>query len=523
MTYITSFKTLSTPRVFKTSNINYLHYYDTTLAIPTESGLPFIYTLTVPKLIQLNIGGSHKVDNSSTTGFMELTVAGHLMISEKIQSRIGFVAPFEHKHYIAGIDTNTQIFLPGSLTLKVLGGQKKIELKIRPLKSSQIGYETIHNSVVPYTARHDILSFTSIPRNDTRLVKREQPHTIQFSIENSMFAVTSDNIDEEASKKKGMEAFDEIYNVLSNSGAHYRTFDVFLYLWPALINVTWESLAMFDVNDDYSEATIPATFDKRPESKERMIQFVKEVSKDVNSATSYVYDISVLSHSHFVFTVALANSRLDNKVQILFYCNVQTPRNEEVLAEFCSIGHVQSSPSTPLNFARAIEEIPKYEFKAEMRFGNCANGDTIRLKGNLTGSDEVKEMAMKSEIIEKCRQEVKQGDIWLLNCQRASKLIRQKDRLMLSIDPVSDNFYMTVYGIIGEMTKTLTFVENIERLNAADVNKTIDMEIKMSDNNTKIFLRTSDMNVKLRPTDAFKGRLNLIKQRLEKVSEGCKL
>lgn len=514
MQHISQFKT---PQVLKTRNINCVYYYDVTMAVPTESGLPFIYTLTVPKLTRVKGGGHHLADNSSTGAFMELTAAGHIVSNEKIQSRIGFVTPFEHRHYIAGIDINTQFFIPAGLNVKYRE-KKKLELHILPDEYYKYGtgHVMIHHSVVPYTARHNILSFESLPSDETRLVNTKEPHEIKFGGGNILFVAKSDNIDSEASNKRDFEAFGEIYNVFRNSGAHYRTFDAMFYFRPVQINITYESYMMFDVNS--SEATIPAAIDKRPESEARREQFLKEVSKDVNSAISHVYDISVLSdyNIYLVFTLAVTNSHLDNKKQALFYWNVQSANNGDVSFEFCTIGYIRSSSSIPLNFEKAIEEIPKSEFKAEMRFGNCANGDRLRFEGNWTSSDDAKEMAIKSETTEKCRQEVKQGNVWLPNCQKASKLIRQKDHLMMSIDMDSNN----IVNSIIERFKPFICKVNAETIND---NKNIGIEIKMPDNNdTKIFLRVSETNVSLCLTDDVKEKFTLWKKYLEKDSE-CKL
>lgn len=490
------------------------------MAVSTESGLPFIYTLMLSKLTRINGGGHHLMNGSSTERFMELSMGGHVISNEKIQSRIGFVTPFEHRHYIAGIDTNTQYFVPAGLNVKSQGN-RKFELTILSDEYYKygIGHTMIHHSVVPYTTRHDILSFEFLP-NETRLVNTKIPHKIEFSTGSLTFVARSDNIDSEASKKKGIEGISEIYNAFRDSGAHYRTFDAAFYLSTTQVNITCDTYMMSDVNG--TEAAIPGTIDKRPESEARKEQFVKEVSKDVSSAISQVWDISVLTETERqVFTLAMTNSYLDNKKQALFYYNVQSPDDEEVIFEFCAIGHIQSSQSIPLNFGKAIEEIPKSEFKAEVRFRSCANGDTIRLKGNWTSSDDAKEMAIKSETTEKCRQEVKQGDIWLPNCQKASKLIRQKDHLMMSLDMEdSTGAYMAVNGIIGQYKKYICEINVMS--DSRNVNKkVIDIEVKMPD--AKIFLGISGMNVSMCPTDDFKEQLALWKKNLEKDSEECKL
>lgn len=517
-TYAMSFKS---PEILKFLSMYYLYNYDMTLGFPTESGLPFVYTLSIPKLTHITSEQFHTVKNSSTERFMEI-LAGRILLSEKVQSRIGFVTPFEHRHYIAGIDVNTRIFLPAGLSVKSEG--RKFELKIN--ENNRYGNEQlmIHHSIVPYTARHDILSFehgvSEYLNNDTRLVTTKEPHTIEFPLENAIFHIESDYIDNGIKKKMGMEVASEIYNIFSNNDAHYRKFDAILLLTAAHINISFDYRLMFDVNS--SEATIPSNIDKRPDSEERREQFIREVSKDVNAATSYAYDISVrTAYNQYVFTLAVADSYVD-KSQALWYWNSQSPNNEKVFEEFCAIGYVQPPRNTPLNFEKAIEEIPNYEFKAEMRFENCANGQSVRLKGNWTRTDDVKEMAMKSEIVEKCQQEIKQGNVWLPTCQKASKLIRQKNYLMMSIDMDSELLYMFTSGVVFRLISSVS-KDTVMNSNSGNINKnTINMELKMpSDNekNVNISVHTLEMDITFSLINIYQEKLNILKKSLEEEED----
>lgn len=502
MTHVVSVKPAGN---FKIGNMNYPNFYDMTLSFPTESGLPFINTLTIPKLTTVSGEGSYAIKNSEVGRYVELTIAGHMLVIEKIQNRVGFIAPFEQRHYIAGIDMNNQIFVPCGLNVSSWLGSKKFEIKTYPKSYYQhgTGHMTYHLSVIPYTKRHDILSFT-FPPNDTRIVNVMEPHKIEFVLGNSIFVLKSDLIDEtQASSKSGNEQLGVIYNVFYNSAAHYRRLDAIIFLAGAQINITENVYVMYDVNS--TEATIPEIIDKQPESEERKKQLQKEVSKDIDSAISYVYDISLISEDiQQVFTIAWANSRLDNKFQTLLYWNMQLPNDGRVFMEFCTIGHIQTSPSIPLNFTKSIEETPKDEFKLEMRFGNCANGETIKIKGNFTRNDDAKRMAMKSSLVDKCREEMKEGNFWLPTCQTANKLIRVKNHLMMSVDTNSDSFY-TVANRLILMLRSLLPQENMQMFNPENDNKIVDIDIKMppDNNNAQISVRTSMINVTFSLTDVF--------------------
>ncbi|XP_011706280.1 PREDICTED: vitellogenin-1-like, partial [Wasmannia auropunctata] len=526
MNYVASMQ-MSPLQVFESKNINRLYHYDMTLGFPTETGLPFVYTLTIPQLMRISREGSHQVTISQTEHFMELKAAGHMILNEKSQSRIGFVTPFENRHYIAGIDVNTQLFIPAGLSIKY-GATKKLELKIQPREYYQygVGHAAIHHSVVPYTAKHDILDFQPvILSNDTRLVHTKEPHGMEFSLGGVTFTAKADLIDSEAAKKTGIEAATEFCQLFyKNLGARYRSFDIILSLKEAEINMTYNQGILNNVRNS-SEATIPASIDKRPQSEARKEQFQQEISKDINYPNSFghIFDISVLADNNYhVFTLAVQESFVKDKLQALFYWNVQSP-NGNVFSEFCAVGYKQSTQSFPLNFEKAIEKIPNYEYKAEMRFGNCANGETIRLKGNWTRTDDVVKMAMKSDIVEKCRQEIKQGNIWLPTCRKASELVELKDLLKISINTNSDRFFAFANAMILKIADPMMY-NNETKSNSRRLDKnTIDMEIKLSieDDDAKISLRTSQTDLAFSLSNIFESPEDIsLKKCLKKKLQG---
>ncbi|XP_011879023.1 PREDICTED: vitellogenin-1-like [Vollenhovia emeryi] len=512
-------ESLKSSREFETGRLNYLYCYDTTLGFPTESGLPFSSTLAASQFIRIASAESHKNGISPTMNYTDSTVMGHIVYTEKIESRVGFVAPFEHRHYIAGIDINTEFFVPAGL--RYISEGKKIVPNVLPKYYQYVrnGPSAVYHSVVPYTARHDILSFSTNPSSDTRVVNTKEPHTVEFSLDTLMSiqcSVKSDHIDEETSKKTGLEAAAEIINVFRKGGPYYRKFLALFDLHTLEVNITSDTFrqpyrmfdTMYDI-DASSEATIPAIMNKQPESEARREQFLREVNKDVDAAVSYVYDISILTSEriNYVFTLALANNRANNKFQTLLYWNAQDPRSGEVSQEFCAIGNTKSSQITPLSFNKAIEKIPKNEFKIEVRFGNCTNGETIGLKGNLTRSNDFKERAMKSEIVKKCQEEIKQGNVWLPICRDASESIRQKDHLTMSIDSKRLSVLASTY--ILNARKKDQDLEDFPNTELTDEN-TVDVDMKaLSDNNSIISLRA--MGFTFSVPDISDQKLNTIK------------
>ncbi|XP_018374343.1 PREDICTED: vitellogenin-3-like [Trachymyrmex cornetzi] len=490
-------KSISRTRLFVSEyqNKNDVNHYDITLGFPTETGLPFIYTLAVPKITSINRGGSIKIKATQNDSFVELAGTGYIVSSEKIQSRIGFVTPFEHRHYIAGVDINTHIAIPVGLNFTTRCNstfQLKLQPHNNPHSRMTITRLAIHHSVVPYTSRQDILQLLEFS-NETRLVYTKEPNEIQISLGNLTLSARSDVIDSDMSQKKGLEGLINLSAIFYlNLGAHYRRFDATLYPVEAQINLT----RYVQRTNRSSEATIPAIIDKRPNSRERGAQFLDEltITKDNRSdnsvTTSTMYDISVLANNnYYVLTFVLGESR--DKLQTLSYENVQS-LDGEVFWEFCSVNSIVGlSQYNHLNVEKAIEKIPNYEFNAEMRHGSCANGETIKLKGNLSRTDDVLKKAMKSEIVEECRQQMKQGNIWLPTCQKANELIQQRDLLIMSLETNSNNLYSLANRMIL-MIKMMISDNNMKRPSMEGFNKYMDVEIKIpfDNNDVNISLNT---------------------------------
>lgn len=79
----------------------------------------------------------------------------------RTQIKLGFITPFDHQRYVAGLDNNAQVYLPVNvnLDLDLVNAEARAQVKpINPDKQVTI----VHGSVKPYTAVHDILQVSPI-------------------------------------------------------------------------------------------------------------------------------------------------------------------------------------------------------------------------------------------------------------------------------------------------------------------------------------------------------------------------
>jgi len=156
-------------------NFNYTklyNQYQVTLAFPTTMGLPFVYTLKTPTLLQATgeVYGKTRPDLAGNSNKkidipekMNTTAEIHFVYSSKTASKISFITPWDHQRYIAGLDKNIQVNLPVKMSLSVDTERDRYQVQIKPLYPKRESM-LLHFSVWPYTAKHDILDLQPVSR-----------------------------------------------------------------------------------------------------------------------------------------------------------------------------------------------------------------------------------------------------------------------------------------------------------------------------------------------------------------------
>jgi len=274
------------PGQFQFSNINHLDTYDITIGCPTESGLPFVYMLEAPRLIRFS--GEGKLSTKPLESFTtNLNVAGHLIIADSVQNRVGFLTPFDHHQYIAGNDQNTQMFLPFGFEVKFEPMQKSIDLTIHPDNYYRYGLDMIMLSAsnIPYTACYDILKLEPMLwQETTHYAYNKKPQNLEFNImDNIRIHISSDFIETESGNKRS--SAHDIWDNFVGENAYFKTIGVILKSLPGHIHVNFDVVET-DADteaDDETWPALPVMADKQPNSEARRQQFLQEVSKGINS------------------------------------------------------------------------------------------------------------------------------------------------------------------------------------------------------------------------------------------------
>ena len=434
-------------------NLNKLMSYEVTLSFPTETGLPFVYTFKVPTLYKLSGNRQLQID-----GDMNVNAKAEVrpVYSKKIQGRIGFVAPFVHQHFIAGVDVNFQTFTPVGLAVDINRANKNVQLKVWPLKEAGEA-RLVHYSVVPYTSSHNILSRRPLlTEKNTHMV-----HTDEVKSRNNKLPMSDSatlKLDMESDKSN-----DEFWNMsfenlqanfmspLSLENDIYRKVDLSLKLKqeqkePITFSVSYDSMIAEPGSEDPQQwtptvkAVAPSNNDVN--SAEHRNQFMKEAMKGIRSAES---DVVVLQlqmpgafQSHSALTLAWSSSNAENKGRLLANWHLHMPR-EDIKLEMCAASQAASNvnPLQPYDQLREIK--PKTEFDVDVRYGeSCSDGQPINIKGQAVQSDSIKEKIRDSKVVKECLEQMKHGNKMLQACQNAAALAETVDVLELSMDTQND-------------------------------------------------------------------------------------
>ncbi|XP_071439237.1 vitellogenin-1-like [Hetaerina americana] len=146
-----------------------------TLAFPTETGLPFVYSIKVPTYISLRGEVQAKTHPDMASGSrgsvrcpetVNSTASLHLVYSTRMTAKISFVAPLTHTRYIAGLEKNIQINLPIKASFDYDSENSQASVTLKPLTTSRDS-QIFHYSNIPYTAKHNILDLTPVSQGSS--------------------------------------------------------------------------------------------------------------------------------------------------------------------------------------------------------------------------------------------------------------------------------------------------------------------------------------------------------------------
>ncbi|XP_076655137.1 vitellogenin [Halictus rubicundus] len=502
-------------------NLNKLSAYEVTLSFPTETGLPFLYTLKVPVLQKLS--GKGKVQFESDKS-MNIKVDARPAYSMKIQGRIGFLVPFERQHFIAGVDMNFQAYLPSRINLDISPAKGNMKLKMLPLKGEEKA-KMIHYSVVPYTSKHDILHLQPVLTDkNTRVIRGDE------IIKKQDLLPMSEGLDFFALEREGDKDTREFWDTKTDVSDYFkfpwtqmtnefRKSDLYLNAGPGnkepfVISAAWNSLDILPGEETEQWTKLAKSFaPSNPGSEEtRKNELLKEVGKGIKAARSVVLDMEVQFpgefRTHSSLTVAYSESNAENKRKALLFWKMNMPENTDVKYQVCIAANQDVPSNTMPSYEMAQRTTQKEDVDVDIRFGpTCQQGEQLNLKGEGSQSKKLKELLQTSYVTESCKKQMEQGNKILRDCQNVAALSKIMDEYKFSLNIESVPLKHIADMLVDTLANSLleTQVDTAKPRNEGK--NTIDLEVRLTNNfekvNLDIYTNQMDMHLKNIPVSPF--------------------
>lgn len=424
-----------------------------------ETGYPFTYTLKAPTIMSVSAQSKLSTDSESSNEIPNsANVSGKVRVvyGTKIQKRLGFVIPFEHQEYIAGVDKNIQIHVPLQSEIEWNKNKNEARLKLQPNENEK-EYKFLQFQTQPFTSKHDILSLQPVASDrNTHTIQKDRAsplsaelndqsgkQRLQFKWESQSNRQIEDNNRENRERNALVAASSLASSVASlyfpnaDEKAEYEKYSIKLTPSSDMnveIKASYDSLTAENKDSESSENSSPKA--KAPHlgqslsQGERKEKLLSEVAKNINSAKAKSVDISVQLNGNIQASVALtaaaAYSNSDQKSRALLYASA---KDKEGQSYHFSAGYEGKNPDVDtLNYEETLKANTRHEFDAELHYGkgndesSDESKDTIRIQGKAKQSEERKNQIRQSRDADECNKEHnKSGNRMTPSCQQANK------------------------------------------------------------------------------------------------------
>lgn len=431
-----------------------LESYDLTLSFPMESGFPFVYTMKVPALLKAS--GSVKAEDGpkNVRGSVDL----RLVYSMQVQARLGFVTPFEHQHYMAGVNKNLQVHVPIRVEVKYDTSENQLTLKIQPIEQNEKN-KIVHYSVVPFASQHNILNLLPVMKDEqTHKLKKRELWTRQSNIggptRGMNFKIDTATVTPFKDTEGwgwdpvGMTAFpfadEEIQETKTELTMIPNPSSDQSVILTASVETLEDDTTKYDENRSNSspKGKAPKIKSKKINDPERRNELLKEAAKGIAAANAVAVDLGLelpgQEPFQWVMTAAFANSDVDEKSRGLIFWKYDDGRSHDSM-ESC-VGVEGKGPRTSGIPGSDKYTSPSRSFDADVRFGLTCEGDysyNLKVHGKQEQTDEYKKVLQELPVMSECMKEIKRGEKSMPAClvATAKAATMDKSRVIIKIDP----------------------------------------------------------------------------------------
>lgn len=501
--------------------MSFLYNRDKIISFPTESGLPFTYTSNKPILGQIE---ARNTDAEIKKHAETVKSVFNILFATRSQKRFGFVTPFEHQQYLAGVDRDFSVQVPLEFRGKQQHTEDQTSLEMRLIpQSNQQTQKLMHISTLPFVLRHDIQDLQPLLWGDRKMervmlanerqgvsqqgIPQEGVSHHSASFGAGIFRIVTES---EITERKNDNLIRMLTAPHEEEDIHYKKIDVLVDSNAANFGIRLNVAHVQSDSDNTAnqppESQTLETFtvtDGKPNSEVRKKQFLTELGKSIQPTTNHVWDIDVeyptlQKQNRLVFTFGLGHNRVDEKYRILLYSNVQSAKDGNVDYEVLGTGTLRLSQKTPLDFTRTINHKPESTLEFLLQQGKDLSNEKekVHVQATMMQSDKLKNMIKNCAIVKKCENEIQQGNKGLHACQKATQLAQMLDHMKLSMRIESEQQQRVVDEIFDFLSSMFSgIVESINR--KKNEKDTIDIEARMLPDHDEVDVSVSGSDIEL--------------------------
>lgn len=410
------------------------------LSLPTEVGIPFLYTYDIPMVAQFE-GKIKAVTNPEISRGDKLNapeqvsaqIDGYVTVSAKSRSQLSIVASFDQQIFTAGFDKNLQVHLPLKFKTEIDVEKKQVEIE-GELNEKHQDARLFHYSTWPYTSRSDVTSIDPIEL---------RPHTYRMKPERN----THKSFDAVLGRKETGMSFRvwghypqkslDLWKLLSSEGiatAWQEAWDSSsLQQTEASIRLNPQQttsrnfVLRFGYQNQYNsqpQSDKPEPFLNMDElsskieqnSQQRQQEMCRHVSAGIQNSRTNSFDASLEFEGgrKHIFTLAYAKSNADPQSRML-----ATYQNNDQTAYNANLQIKGYSPNTnEMDVTHTLNTEPKAKYKVLFKYGqseqDCAEvSATIDMRRSESRRQHLEEQPMYHV----CKKQMQEGHNHMAACQ----------------------------------------------------------------------------------------------------------
>ncbi|XP_066158842.1 vitellogenin-like [Euwallacea fornicatus] len=415
------------------------------VSLPTEMGLPFVYSLDIPLLIQVNgrihVQAHPEVSDGrriNTPNEVSVQVEGCVTMSGKAQIHLSIVCPFNHQLYTAGVEKNVQIHVPMDVNVKVDVSKASMSMEWNMAEEHK-NARLFHYSTWPYTSRSDIMKMDPMalqPNTQHIKVKNSKDSSFDYVFgQNDMgikfrawghYPHKSINLWNLVSWFKSDGVLGVMQNLIDDAALQHR--ELSLAVIPK--ESTCRKVVLhLSTKDKYNKKSHTEKLEKfldleklsskiQYDHHRRQEDLLQHVSAGINNAFSRSFDVEMEflgeKNMKYSLTMALSTSYVSPKSHFIAYVRSTAQRTTDLALQVKS----EIPNISELNFIHALSTKPKavYEIMLQQRF-NDEEAKIIKGVVQMTRNEARQNIFMDLPMYHKCKEEMQEKNYQLSACQ----------------------------------------------------------------------------------------------------------